>query len=228
MKPISTRPVAHRRPSTAPTPARAKNATNEDPRVTHSSRRARPGAARTVAVLVAATVVSILAVACGGPSSTAAGTNTTTNSASGVGYSRCMRDHGVPNFPDPPPGNPGAIAKADAAQLGVSTTQLQAAQQACSDLIPVTGDTAEQQQETQCAMARDCSQAVVAQWMSGLRTLAQCLRTHGLPNWPDPVISQGIPHFPYDQAGIDHHSQAVLAKVDQCMTITGFAGLPLP
>jgi hypothetical protein len=105
---------------------------------------------------------------------------------------------------------------------------LQAAQEACKGLIPAIGSTAEQQQETQCAMARDCSQAVVQQWMSGLRTLAQCLRTHGVPNWPDPVIAQGVPHYPYEQAGIDHHSPQILAKVDQCVTLTGFAGLPLP
>jgi hypothetical protein len=36
---------------------------------------------------------------------------------------------------------------------------------------------------------RQLSQAVVQQWMSGLQTLAQCLRLHGEPNWPDPIIS---------------------------------------
>ena len=78
-------------------------------------------------------------------------------------------------------------------------------------------------------MAGDCSQAVIQRWMSGLRTLAQCLRSHGEPNWPDPVLSsQGLPHFPYDQAGIDHHSPQVLAKVDECTRLSGFAGLPLP
>jgi hypothetical protein len=82
-------------------------------------------------------------------------------------------------------------------------------------------------------MADNCSQAVVQKWMSGLRTLAQCLRSHGEPNWPDPIISsqgghQAGPHFPYDQAGIDHHSSQVLAKVQECIDLTGFQGLPLP
>jgi hypothetical protein len=110
---------------------------------------------------------------------------------------------------------------------------LQAAEQACQHLIPATGSTAEQQQETQCSMADNCSQAVVQQWMSGLRTLAQCLRAHGEPNWPDPIISsagghQAGPHFPYAEAGIDHHSPQVLAKVQVCIDLTGFQGLPLP
>jgi hypothetical protein len=138
-----------------------------------------------------------------------------------------VRAHGVPNFPDP--GSNGQVPKADPQQLGVSAAQLQTAQQACQQLIPGSGSTDEQQQETQCAMANDCSQAVVQHWLSGLRTLAACLRTHGVPNWPDPVIdSHGQPHYPYDQAGIDHHSPAILAKVQTCVDLTGFAGLPLP
>jgi hypothetical protein len=161
----------------------------------------------------------------GGSSSTGSGGSAA--SASTVAYSACMRSHGVTNFPDP--GNSGQIPKADAQQLGVSPARLQAAQRACAHLIPNTGSTEEQQQETQCAMADDCSQAVVQQWMSGLRTLAQCLRSHGVPNWPDPIISsQGLPHFPYSEAGIDHHAPQILAKVQVCIRLTGFQGLPLP
>ncbi len=82
-------------------------------------------------------------------------------------------------------------------------------------------------------MADNCSQAVVQQWMSGLRTLAQCLRSHGEPNWPDPIISsqgghQAVLISPTSQAGIDHHSSQVLAQVQVCIDLTGFQGLPLP
>jgi hypothetical protein len=186
---------------------------------------------RTVAAFIAIVSVVLLAAACSGSGSAAgsggsnAGESTTSRSA--VGYSRCMRSHGVPNYPDPT--SNGQVPKADPQQLGVSSSQLQAAQRACQPLLPGSGETAEQQQETQCAMADDCSQAVVQHWMSGLRTLARCLRSHGEPNWPDPVISsRGTPHFNYEQAGIDHHSPQVLAKVSECMRLTGFEGLPLP
>jgi hypothetical protein len=138
-----------------------------------------------------------------------------------------MRSHGVPNFPDPT--SKGQVPKANPQQLGVSRSLYQTAQQACHQLIPNTGSTEEQQQETQCAMAGNCSQAVVQQWMNGLLNLARCLRSHGVPSWPDPVISsQGLPHYPYDQAGIDHHSAPILAKVAVCVRLTGFEGLPLP
>jgi hypothetical protein len=189
-----------------------------------------------VAVVVAVAVLALAACSGGGsPSVTGSGGSPnaggSSSSPSAVAYSACMRSHGVPNFPDPASG--GQVPKADAQQLGVSTSQYQAAQGACAHLIPATGSTAEQQQETQCAMAGDCPQAVVQQWMSGLRTLAQCLRSHGEPNWPDPIITslaghQALPHFAYDQAGIDHHSQPVLAEVQVCISLTGFAGLPLP
>jgi hypothetical protein len=190
----------------------------------HQRRHALP-----VAAIIAAAVLAVTGCSSSGsPSSNAAGS---TSSPSAVGYSACMRAHGVASFPDP--GSGGQMPKADPQQLGVSTSQLQAAEQACQHLIPATGSTAEQQQETQCSMADDCSQAVVQKWMAGLRTLAQCLRSHGEPNWPDPVISsegghQPGPHFNYSQAGIDHHSSQVLAQVQTCIDLTGFQGLPLP
>jgi hypothetical protein len=188
------------------------------------------------AVLTALSVV-LLVAACGssGPSAGSGGSGGSGGSAGGgsngspsaVAYSACMRSHGILHFPDP--GSGGQVPKADPAQLGVSSAQYLTAQQACAHLIPTTGDTAEQQQELQCAMAYSCSPAVVAKWMSGLRTLAQCLRSNGEPNWPDPVTTaQGIPHFDYTRAGIDHHSSQVLTQVDHCMQVTGFAGLPLP
>lgn len=181
----------------------------------------------------AAAVLLLLASACAGQASPQP--SPSTSAGSYVAYSVCMRSHGISNFPDPDPQHPEAVVgKESAQQLGVSPPVYDSAQNACARLIPLpSGDTPEQQQETQCAETGNCSQAVVQQWMTGLRKLAQCLRTHGEPNWPDPVIvSLGghppAPHFPYDQAGIDHHSQHVLDEVDQCIRITGFQGLPLP
>lgn len=197
----------------------------------------------SAAVGTLVTLTVLLLAACTGGSSTGPGvasvssssgvssTGSGSTAASTVGYSRCMREHDVPNYPDPTGSN--AVTKVTAQQLGVTSSQLHAAQQACQQLIPSTGDTVEQQQETQCAMTGTCAQSVVQQWMSGLWTLAQCLRRHGEPNWPDPVIESlrghpASPHFPYQQAGIDHHSDKVLNEVHECVQITGFQGLPLP
>jgi hypothetical protein len=87
-------------------------------------------------------------------------------------------------------------------------------------LIPLAGgDTVEQQQELQCGDSGSCAQAVVQKWMSGLRTLAGCLRTHGEPNWPDPIITSlgghptGRRTLPATSVGIDHRSDKVLNEV---------------
>jgi hypothetical protein len=173
-------------------------------------------AARISAALVA---VALLGTSCAGGGSPSAGASM--GSASAVAHSACMRSHGVANFPRTP--------------AAMDTAQYNRAKQACQHLLPNTGSTQEQQQETQCAMSGHCSQAVVQRWMSGLRELAQCLRTHGVPSWPDPILwtapghgPEALPHFPYEQAGIDHHLASILAKVQTCVDQTGFQGLPLP
>jgi len=77
---------------------------NDSTCVMRRPRRARPATARTAAVIVATAALALLAAACSGsPSSTGSSPNAggPANSPSAVGYSRCVRSHGVPNFPDP-------------------------------------------------------------------------------------------------------------------------------
>src|SRR5262249_11202302 len=121
---------------------------------------------------------------------------------SAVTYSACMRSHGVPNFPDP--GSDGLVPKADAHQLGVSSSQLQTAQQTCQPLYPDNGPATNGGSRfgqfdasfRQCEETGNCPQALVQQAMTQLRTFAQCMRTHGLPAFPDPTIeSQGRPEI---------------------------------
>ncbi len=185
------------------------------------------GSARTVM----ATTVLVVA-GCGGGSPLAgsggtSGAGGSSSAPSAVGYSVCMRSHGVPSFPDPTTNGP--VLKADPQRLGVSTARYQRAQQGCQHSLPNTGSTQEQQQETQCMTSGACSPGTLQGWMTGLRALAMCLRSHGVPNWPDPVRTpQGLPHFRYAEAGIDHHSVSTLGKVKTCIRLTGFQGVPLP
>ena len=112
---------------------------------------------------------------------------------SAVAYSQCMRSHGVPNFPDPAGGVP---PKVSAQELGVSSSQLQAAQGACQHLLPATGGSLSASSLRQCYLAGVCPQALVQQALSAGREFASCMRSHGVPNWPDPTIdSQGRPLF---------------------------------
>jgi hypothetical protein len=105
-------------------------------------------------------------------------------------FARCMRSHGVANFPDP--GASGAIPKESVQQLGVSDSQFQSAQSACNHFLP-NGGNGPNQAELQHVRALGLS-------------FARCMRSHGvaLPDpgsdgrIPDPTssgINQGSPQF---------------------------------
>jgi hypothetical protein len=175
--------------------------------------------------IIATTALAMLAAACGGSPASAGGSSSPGRAAtppSAVAYSECVRSHGIPNFPDPP--SDGGIAKASAQQLGVSSSRLQTAQRACQHLIPATGG-AVQQQEQQCFAARDCSPDVVRELLNVMLRFARCMRTHGVPDFPDPTTDpQGQPFFNVSAHGISDsmaHSPSFTAKLDDCQRQAG-------
>jgi hypothetical protein len=197
-------------------------------RVMRRPRWAWPLAARTVAAVIATAVLALLAAACssGSPSSASSGGSPdaegSSSSPSAVAYSACMRSHGVPKFPDP--GSGGAIPKGDAQYFGVSSSQLQAAQSACQPLLPTVGSI--DQQTEQCMSSGNCPPALVQQILNLERQFAQCMRSHGLPHWPDPTLeSQGRPIFiisiSKDLGGVDPHEPQISTKEDECGRLTG-------
>ena len=170
---------------------------NDSTRVMRRPRRAWPPAARTATAVIATASLALLAAACSGsPSSTSTGGSSNANGSANsrlVAYSQCMRSHGLPNFPDPAGGVP---PKVTAQELGVSSSRLQAAQGACQHLLPATGGSLTASSLQQCYLAGVCPQALVQQALSAGREFAQCMRSHGAPDWPDPTLdSQGRPLF---------------------------------
>jgi hypothetical protein len=104
---------------------------NHSTRVTRRHRRPRSRPARTAAAVVATAVLALLAVACSGGSSPAGSGGSpnaggSLSSPSPLAFSRCMRSHGVPHFPDP--AISGQVPKFSAQTLSVSSSQLQAAE----------------------------------------------------------------------------------------------------
>jgi hypothetical protein len=95
--------------------------------------------------------------------------------AGAVGFAHCMRAHGVPNWPDPNTSGVFDKSKVTTQQLEVSSAQLQVAQNACQALLPAESVT---QQRLNAAQALQFS---------------QCVRNHGVPNFPDPDGSGRIP-----------------------------------
>jgi hypothetical protein len=182
-------------------------------------------AMRTAAAIIGAGALALLAAACSSPSSTGSGGSPAAGrsaaSPSPLAYSACMRSHGVPGYPDPD--SSGQLPKTDAGLLGVSSTQYQAAHQACRHLLPAGGSL--QQQEAQCMQNSDCTQAQVQQMLVADRKLARCMRSHGVPNFPDPANGgSGGPFFPISSVGISEAASRTpqfAAALDECARLVG-------
>lgn len=168
----------------------------------------RPPTARAAAAAIAATGLVLLAACGGGPASTGSGGSAnavgSTKSQVGIDYAGCMRSHGVPRYPDPSAGNelPSGLPKVSPEQLGVSSAQYQAAQNACAHLLPNGG------QLTQSQSQQD---------LNAMRRFAQCMRSHGVPTWPDPT--NGSAGWGFDLVnvhGFDPNSQQIAQKMAVC------------
>jgi hypothetical protein len=169
-------------------------------------RRAGPPPARTAAAIIATAALALLTAACSGsPSSAGTGGSTnaggpanspSTNSQKALAFSHCVRAHGVPNYPDP--GSSGGVVKETAQQLGVGSSELQAALNACQHLLPNTGNI-------------DDNAAALRQWWSQMLHFARCMHSHGVPNWPDPSPypqDPTRPTFNLHAPGIGFHTGA--------------------
>jgi hypothetical protein len=88
--------------------------------------------------------------------------------ASGLGYARCMRSHGISRFPDPS-ANGGLDTSVPG--LDLSSPAATAAETACQRLLPVKHPA--DQQPTAKSYAR-------------LLAWAKCMRRHGISGLPDP------------------------------------------
>jgi hypothetical protein len=167
--------------------------------VRSSGRNERRSAAgrRRAAAIIAAAGLSLLAAGCGGSAGShlaQLGTTTTqanAASASGgsptsgptaaqaVAYADCLRSHGVPNWPDPNSSGVFDKSKLTLHQLGVSSSRLQSAQTACKHLAP-NG-------------VQPANQAQLQQMKAQALQFSQCVRAHGVPNFPDPDSTGRIP-----------------------------------
>jgi hypothetical protein len=197
----------------------------EHPWVPNRPRRAWPSAVASATAVVVA--LALLTAACSGSGPASAGspnspgTGASARSPSAVAYSGCMRSKGIQNYPDPD--SSGQLPKTDAQVLGVSNAQYRAAQQACRHLLPAGGSPA--QQDAQCMQNNDCMPAQVQQMMTADLKLARCMRSHGVPNFPDPTNGgAGGPWFNISRVGISDaasHTAAFMAKLNECSRLVG-------
>ena len=102
----------------------------------------------------------------------ATGSNAARSSAL-LAYSECMRSHGVPSFPDPNAQGQILVQGGPGSALNPSSPAFAAAQKACQSKMPAP--TAGQQ----------------AQALEGALKQSQCMRAHGIADFPDPTSSGG-------------------------------------
>jgi hypothetical protein len=183
------------------------------------------GAAPLAAVLIA---LCALVTGCGGNSPTggvaslgshASKTSTTSSTAAGsagggesspgsqaVAYAQCMRSHGVPNFPDPQishNGNEVNVKLALPASAARGNPKFQPAQEACRKLLPGGGPVNQPV----------VSPAEQSQYLKA----AACIRSHGIPNFPDPTFSGGGVHIAHQ--GLNESSPVFKAAVHACESL---------
>lgn len=114
-----------------------------------------------------------------------------------LAFSQCMRDNGVPEFPDPGPDgrlrfelDPG------------SASNVEAAQEACRDVSPFN----------------IASGPPTPEQMERLVQLAQCVRDNGVADFPDPT-AEG--QFSLGGSGVDPESPTMQTAMQTCMQAGG-------
>jgi hypothetical protein len=178
--------------------------------------RQAPRRAGTVAVMAA---VAVLTTACGvhvhfgssaNPSASPSVSPASTPSidyAQELALAGCMRGHGEPNFPDPSPSggfNASVLTTFD-------NSQGQAAYDACRHLLAGGGPSlAQLEQDLQLAQQKQ------EQELPKLLKFSQCMRSHGVPDFPDPALNGQSPSPGSNAAGINANSPQFQTAASTC------------
>ena len=110
-----------------------------------------------------------------------------------IALSKCMRAHGVTNFPDPT----GHGINLAGTGINPQSPAFRAAQTVCFKLMPGGGP------NSQRASAAQIRQADAT---------AACMRAHGVNGFPDPIISTGTPNLnPANYSSIEAGGGMIIA-----------------
>jgi hypothetical protein len=137
------------------------------------SRRNRPGRCGPRRALALA-ATAMLVAACGGNSPPSAAGSAQYQKA--LAFSKCMRSHGALGFPDPT--SQGTIT---VTQAMLNSTQIRSAGSSCKNLLPRNAV------QLPPALERKLEKQALQ--------YAACMRSHGVPSFPDPTIHNGTVGF---------------------------------
>jgi hypothetical protein len=124
-----------------------------------------------------------------------------------------MRQHGVPNFPDPKVSSSGAqqrIAMVAPESL-VGLPGFKSAQAACRSILPGPNDISPAQQHARAA---------------DLVGFARCMRAHGVSGFPDPTATGQITQEMLAAAHVDVRARYVQTAAYACVPSSGGAITP--
>lgn len=173
----------------------------------HRTSRVVQRAKRAFALVVVLVVLALGLTACGGGDSKAtsgspnSSSSSASNSARALEFTQCLRSHGV-DVPDPSESSGGNLSfKAPSGSGGgtnPNSPTFQAAMQACQKYSPLGNQTPAQRSQNESQSLR----------------YAQCMRAHGVTNFPDPSTNGAIVMNP--SSGINLNSPTVQAANEAC------------
>ncbi len=139
-------------------------------------RKKRPTPQRASRLIAAALLSGVLVAGCGGSSTGPTGGASTSASPasaveSGVAFSRCIRSHGAPNFPDPKVS--GQTVRMGS-QRTIESPAFQSAVHACQRLLP---------------KGPPSSGPPSSQAQARMLAVSACMRKQGISGFPDPSTS---------------------------------------
>jgi hypothetical protein len=162
---------------------------------------------RTLLILLLASIVA--GCGAGNPTSTKTATGPRSDVSAAYAYARCMRGHGVPNFPDPKvkisPGHGSVSFTVNPSETG--SPKFGSAQKKCSGILPAPASPARQRAEEQAHKRT-------------LLAFARCLRANGVRDFPDPDERGHLTLQVVAAAGVDVRSRTFLNAAKTCVGVT--------
>jgi hypothetical protein len=172
--------------------------------------------AGALAVAAAATVLTAgcaVRVSLGGGSTS--GSASAPTYAQELALAQCMRSHGEPDFPDPNASGGytlrpnGSIEGAGGSSIDIDSSPAQAAYGDCRHLLPGAPSVSQLQQDVQQEQQRQ------AQSLPELLKYSQCMRSHGVADFPD-LGQGGQSPAPGNGAGLNPNSPQFQAASTAC------------
>jgi len=159
------------------------------------------GRQRRAGVLAAAAAgIALLAAACGGGgSSTGASAAGSTPYQKAVAYAQCILSHGQPGWPDP--NSQGKLPHYRGKPRGPALSPVCVGEQGCEHLLPNGG------QETAAQQQKALSQAL---------KFVACMRSRGIPDFPDPTVQDGQVSQRLDASGFARNSPQLQSARQAC------------